>query len=294
MKYIILDLEWNSAYCVKESRFINEIIEIGAVKLDENLQEIGRFQQLVRSRLNKKLSSRTKNLTHITNEDMLSGVMLEKTLADYTEWAGEDTLTMTWSNTDLYVMRENLKSFLAKSRMDFIEKYADLQKFVQEKLGVTGNQISLMAAVELAGFNPEDYQAHRALGDVIACADLLKKYFDLGVMKKYIVDTTTDDYYARMDFKPYYISDLASPYVDKAKMQFGCDLCGTPMKRVSKWKHANNAFRADFKCSVCGNEFSGRVRFKKTYDSVIVKRNFVKPEPKEDTKTENREATVTE
>ena len=41
MKYIILDLEWNSAYSVKESRFINEIIEIGAVKLDENLNEIG-------------------------------------------------------------------------------------------------------------------------------------------------------------------------------------------------------------------------------------------------------------
>ena len=82
MKYIILDLEWNSAYSVKESRFINEIIEIGAVKLDENLNEIGRYQQLVRSRLNKKLSSRTKNLTHITNEDMLSGVMLEKALAE--------------------------------------------------------------------------------------------------------------------------------------------------------------------------------------------------------------------
>ena len=284
MKYIILDLEWNSAYSVKESRFINEIIEIGAVKLDENLNEIGRYQQLVRSRLNKKLSSRTKNLTHITNEDMLSGVMLEKALADYTEWAGEDTLTMTWSNTDLYVMRVNLKSFLGKSRMDFIERYADLQKFVQEKLGVTGNQISLMSAVELGGFNPEDYQAHRALGDVIACADLFRKYFDMSAIKKYIVDTTTDDYYARMDFKPYYISDLTSPYVDKTKMQFRCDLCGTPMKRVGKWKFANNAFRANFKCSICENEFSGRVRFKKTYDSVIVKSNFVKPEPQKEEK----------
>ena len=87
-----------------------------------------------------------------------------------------------------------------------------------------------------------------------------------------------------MDFKPYYISDLTSPYVDKTKMQFRCDLCGTPMKRVGKWKFANNAFRANFKCSICENEFSGRVRFKKTYDSVIVKSNFVKPEPQKEEK----------
>ena len=292
VKYIILDLEWNSAYCVKESRFINEIIEIGAVMLNEQLEEIGRFEQLIRSRLNKKLSSRTKSITHITNEDMLGGVPLEKAIADYTAWAGNDTLTMTWSNTDLYVMRENLKSFLKLSRMDYIEKYADLQKFIQEKLGVTGNQIALMTAVEMAGLDHEKYQAHRALGDVIACADLFRLMFDEKALQKYIVNTNTDEYYERMDFKPYYISDLTSPYVDKAKMQFCCDLCGTPMKRVSKWKFANNAFRADFKCSACQNKFSGRVRFKKTFDSVVVKRNFVKPQPpKEDKATEHAETT---
>ncbi len=282
MKYIILDLEWNSAYCVKESRFINEIIEIGAVMLDEQLNEIGRFQQLVRSRLNKKLSSRTKNLTHITNEDMLGGVMLEKAVKDYKEWAGNDTLTMTWSNTDLYVIRENLKSFLHQDRMTFIEKYADLQKFVQSRLGVTGNQISLMAAVELAGFDQKRYEAHRALGDVLACADLLRETFDREELEKYIVNTNTDEYYDRMDFKAFYISDINSPHVDKTKMQFKCDVCGSPMKRTSKWKFVNNAFRANFSCSSCENVFSGRVRFKKTYDNVIVKRNFVKPEKEEE------------
>ena len=39
MTTIILDLEWNTAYYPKQSRFINEIIEFGAVKLDENLED---------------------------------------------------------------------------------------------------------------------------------------------------------------------------------------------------------------------------------------------------------------
>ena len=35
MAYVVFDLEWNSGYCKKTKGFINEIIELGAVKLDE-------------------------------------------------------------------------------------------------------------------------------------------------------------------------------------------------------------------------------------------------------------------
>ena len=38
MNFIIFDLEWNNAYNYKLKRGMNEIIEIGAVKLDENLK----------------------------------------------------------------------------------------------------------------------------------------------------------------------------------------------------------------------------------------------------------------
>ena len=43
MNYIFLDLEWNSAYSVRQQRFINEIVQIGAVKLDDNLNFIDSF-----------------------------------------------------------------------------------------------------------------------------------------------------------------------------------------------------------------------------------------------------------
>ena len=37
MNIVILDLEWNGAYSRRLHGFINEIIEFGAVKLDEKL-----------------------------------------------------------------------------------------------------------------------------------------------------------------------------------------------------------------------------------------------------------------
>ena len=70
MYYIIFDLEWNNAYNYKTKKGFNEIIEIGAVKLDRNFNIVGTFKQLIKPQVSKKLSSRFKNLTHITSEEI--------------------------------------------------------------------------------------------------------------------------------------------------------------------------------------------------------------------------------
>lgn len=47
MEYIIFDLEWNNAFNYRTQKGINEIIEIGAVKLNDNLEVIDTFKQLI-------------------------------------------------------------------------------------------------------------------------------------------------------------------------------------------------------------------------------------------------------
>lgn len=80
MIYIILDMEWDGAYCPKISRFINQIIQIGAVKLNENFEIIDTFEKTVRSSFSKKVSGRFTALTGITTDDMRAGIPLEKPL----------------------------------------------------------------------------------------------------------------------------------------------------------------------------------------------------------------------
>ena len=46
MQYIILDLEWNTAFDKRRKEFVNEIIEFGAVKLDDSLEEVTPFRAL--------------------------------------------------------------------------------------------------------------------------------------------------------------------------------------------------------------------------------------------------------
>ena len=70
MNYIVLDLEWNSAYHKKQGRFVNEIIQIGAVKLDNDFNVIDTFLVYIKSEIVKQLNKRVIELTGITNEQI--------------------------------------------------------------------------------------------------------------------------------------------------------------------------------------------------------------------------------
>lgn len=48
MQYIVMDLEWNGGYSRKAHGYFNEIIEVGAVRLDESLQVTDRFHAAIR------------------------------------------------------------------------------------------------------------------------------------------------------------------------------------------------------------------------------------------------------
>ena len=77
MKYIIFDLEWNQSPRGKDGenkRIPFEIVEIGAVKLDEELNIVDTFSMFIKAQLGKKLHSRVKELTNITNDDITTGV----------------------------------------------------------------------------------------------------------------------------------------------------------------------------------------------------------------------------
>ena len=43
MQFIVMDLEWNNTYAKKANGYINEIVEIGEVKLDKDLEMVDTF-----------------------------------------------------------------------------------------------------------------------------------------------------------------------------------------------------------------------------------------------------------
>ncbi len=288
MTTIILDLEWNTAYYPKQSRFINEIIEFGAVKLDENLEVVDDFQMFVRSRLTKRLRGKVKELTHITNDDLLrDGVDFAEALAKFTEWAGKDNLIMTWSNTDLHVLVDNCKSFVGKETIPFLYYYADLQKYVQSCLELDESaQLGLSHAAELLGSYCGDIDFHRAKGDSFLCARIFKQCYEPEHFGEFVFNTRGTDFYDRLFFKNYIISEINDENLEPSDLRFKCPACDGHLKKTCKWKFKNRYFAAEFLCKNCEKKYRGRVQAKKLYDGVSVKKTLteIKPKPKEQNK----------
>ncbi len=278
MEFIILDNEWNTTYRKINGKCFNELIEIGAVKLDEELNEISRFSVLIRSTFTKKLSSRFQRLTNITTEEMKeNGMSFDEAVELYSEWAGKEAVTLTWSNSDLYVLLENFRLRFGIDNIPFIGKYVDLQKYAQSEMILKGSkitsQISVANAAIMLGIPIDGIGLHRALDDSLLCAEIMRKVYCPKRFTQFIVDTSQPDYYKRLTFKAFIIKDLSSPLVNKSKLEFVCEKCGKEAFRMTPWAFKGQSFRSEFTCMSCGYKFVGRVTFKKYYDKVVVKRN---------------------
>lgn len=276
MNYIILDLEWNNTYCKKKKGFINEIIEIGAVKLDSNLLQIDTFSTFIKPQLGKKLHTRVKELTNITNDDVSAGTPFSQAMALFRKWsAGEDNVILTWGDTDIRVLIENFRYFNGITFIPFLKNYANLQKYTQAFLNISkADQIGLSAAAEKLGININSYSLHRAIDDSLLTADIFRKIFNKNMFVSYTLKCDTN-FYLKLSFKPKIITDINSPLIDKSRMKCLCDTCGNPCERVSEWRVMNQSFRATFQCKNCKRKIRFTIRFKEYYDRVDIKSSSV-------------------
>ncbi len=284
MNYILLDFEWDTVFYKPQKRFVNKIIQIGAVKLDEEFKLADKFECLVFSSISKKVSKRCTELTGITTEDMLSGLPFSEAIEKYNAWVGEDALTLTWSNSDLYAIAENTNLFLPKGLQMKLCKYADLQSYVQSELKGRGkeitNQISLSAAAEMLGISVEGFDLHTAIDDSIITAEILKSTYSADRITPFVQDTENPEFYKKLTFKSYYLSDLSSKLITEQHTRFNCAKCGNEVKPSHKWKYRNHWFSNDFSCKNCGNTFIGRLKFKVTYSGLKVNKKMLTPQVK--------------
>lgn len=272
MFYVIMDLEWNNSYNKYRKCFVNEILEIGAVMVNDELEVIDTFSVIIRSQLIKKLSGRVKNLTHITNEDMTSGVSFQRAVSDFSKWIGsKNCVFMSWGNSDIRVLYDNYSMFCKIKGIPFLTEYLDLQKYCQQFIvSATNQQISLVNAAIEMGIDISDCTFHRALEDSLLGLRCLKKCYN----KEHLLNSAVicdEAFYQKLMFKATYITNINNPKIDKEKLKCKCDLCGEYMNRMSDWKSINQTFSALFYCKNCERLVRYSARFKEYYDKVDIK-----------------------
>lgn len=156
MNYIILDMEWNSP----ESRSFKvrdlpaEIIQIGAVKLNENGEKLGSFTECVAPAYYRKLHRTVAKLTGLKYKELQECDYFWQVIDRFKEWCGSDCAFFTWGGSDLGVLKCNLK----KHKMDdkWIPKWYNLQYIYNKQITGDFNVCSLSSAMAHFGIEETD------------------------------------------------------------------------------------------------------------------------------------------
>ena len=277
MSYVILDLEWNGAFSRSAHKVVKEIIEFGAVKLDDELNGICTFSSLIAPKIGKKLSGKVKQLTKINFEELVDDGVDFFTAADsFAEFLG-DSVLMTWGTSDIHALIENYLFYTRDYHIPFLHSYCDLQEFCQRALDRydAANQMGLGVCAELLGVEFSEDDQHRAEADALLSRECFVRLYRKYPVSSCLLKADCEEFYGRMMFKNYFITDLGFPGIDKNDLKFNCDLCGKRARRIKKWKLHNKNFTADFYCKNCDHRFTARVSFKRRYDGIKVNRRII-------------------
>lgn len=99
--YIIFDLE---ATCWEEKNDKpKEIIEIGAVKLNKDLEIVDTFSEFVKPTINPELTEFCKTLTSIKQDDVDNAKIFNDAIRDFERWilsSSEDVKLISWGHYD--------------------------------------------------------------------------------------------------------------------------------------------------------------------------------------------------
>lgn len=276
MNIIILDLEWNAAYSKKLKRYVNEIIEFGAVKCDQNLNIISTFSSFVKYQIGKKLSNIVSELTSIKDENLNSAKPFMNVASRFKKWVGTDAVIITWGTSDILALIDNFEYFNVSGKIPFLNQYADLQKYCESLLSSgTKSQLGLNTAAEILSVDLSNMKHHRALDDSLLSLAIMKRLWPQNSLIPFIEEANNPEFYRKMTFKTSIISDIKHPLITNKNLIFSCEKCGGTAQRRSKWQFKNKRFVSDFHCPNCGYEFSGRIQLKEKYEGIVVNKKTV-------------------
>lgn len=193
MRYVVVDLEMNKLdnQYTEEKKICNqEIIEIGAVMLDNGHQEISRFKTYVKPQYSEKIRDVITKLTGITTKMVKDAPVFEDAVKQFFGWCFSydgECQVQAWSDSDLHQILAEiaLKHYVInKEEQELIDNWMDFQNEYIVKLGL-GRVVSLEKALNYAGIEFRGKQ-HDALDDAKNTADLFKIIRDSSLFEEHL------------------------------------------------------------------------------------------------------------
>ncbi len=301
--YIVFDLEWNQGeapYTREDGKTLTfEIVEIGAVKLNENREKTGEFSRLIKPQIHKHMHRITGKLIHLSMEDLKDGDSFQEVATDFLAWCGEDPQFCSWGPLDLTEFQRNLDFYGLPLLSDRPLAFYDAQKLYSIAYDDGKSRRALETAIDELKIE-KDIPFHRALSDAEYTAKIFKT-FSPRVMSKISFDNYVTPRSKKQEI--HVIFDNYEKYIsrefdskeelleDKDVMSTRCYLCKKNIRRKVKWFTPNG--KHYYSVSYCDKHgfMKAKVRIKKAEDGnpyVVKTCRFISAEDVEDMKRKQR------
>jgi len=170
MHYIILDLEWNQPISYQSKtyreigdRLIFEMIQIGAVRLDDGLNITDSISIPIAPTHYLRIHPRIRRMTGLDSETLAGAPAFREALEQFTAWCGEDYVLLTWGCDDVSVLYQNITFFGCEDIP--LPPLCDIQPLFS-KVHNLKDRAGLKAAMEMMQIEPDETMAfHNALND---------------------------------------------------------------------------------------------------------------------------------
>jgi inhibitor of KinA sporulation pathway (predicted exonuclease) len=170
--YIIFDVEANARRY--KTDIPQQIIQIGAVKLNEALVEVDYFSQIIKPTHSPTLSHFSRMQTGITQEEIDRAQSFEEVYLAFYDWCDlQHNLLICWGKEDIRFIKEDcilngLQDKLPEGFIDILVRFRQYAK--------SNNDYSVVKALEYLEIE-QIGEAHSALDDARNTSNIFKKIF---------------------------------------------------------------------------------------------------------------------
>ena len=276
MNIIVMDLEWNQNSLGKKERDsdkpIFEIIEIGAVKLNEEYEIIDEFSQLINPQIYQTMHRITADLIHLQMNELRKGKEFSTVIKEFLDWCGEDYIFATWGPLDLLELQRNMKYYKLESLSNGPIKFYDVQKLFS--LGTMKDKIRKTLEFAIDYFEIEkDIPFHRAYSDAYYTAKVFKQIVNPDILKLFSYDTFNIPKNKKEEIKvlfPDYYKYISRGFENKSDVMQDrevsstkCYLCHKNLKKKIRWYSLNSKNYYSVSCCDVHGYIKYKVRVKK-------------------------------
>lgn len=271
MSYIIVDLEFNNMKNITQYykdfyeeheelinvNLENEIIEIGAVKLDEHMKQIDSMKEYIKPSvfpvINPIVNSITKIDMEMLNEN---GISFNEAISKLGSMFEEGDILCSWAKDDVVELISNSRYYDYKN-IDFIKKYLDIQEYATKILGHK-KSLGLKNAVNELKIKVNENKLHDASYDAECTGEVLKRIYNSRIIKNYVVS----DIY---NMPALNVCELENFYPEEDKLKLECPKCKRKIKMdtdisIAKWRFVTIGM-----CPKCGNNVLCEIFVKQSF-----------------------------